>query len=193
MSQTMENAQLALWNGSGGQSWVDAQEILDKIFRPLEELLVKSTVEGRGRRVLDVGCGTGTTTLAVARMLETEGRCVGIDISGPMLAAARKRATREGTSASFVHGDAQVYAFRPASFDTLISRFGVMFFDDPVAAFVSLRRAAKPGAQLLFAAWRSTAENPFIRLLRMRPLRFCHPYPHGCLERRGSSPSLTRT
>jgi SAM-dependent methyltransferase len=162
IARTTENGQSALWNGSVGRSWVDAQELLDGMFRPLEELLVKSVGKGAGCGVLDIGCGTGTTTLAVARMLGSEGRCVGIDISGPMLAAARERAARDGIGASFIQGDAQVHAFEPASFDTLISRFGVMFFDDLVAAFVNLRRAATTGAELHFVTWRSPAENPFM-------------------------------
>ena len=113
-------------------------------------------------RVLDVGCGTGSTTLAVARRLGAKGRCIGIDISEPMIAAARARAEREGTPASFIRADAQTHAFEPASFDMIISRFGVMFFDDSVRAFANLRRAARDDAELRFIAWRSAAENPFM-------------------------------
>ena len=115
-----------------------------------------------GSRVLDVGCGTGSTTLAVARRLGAKGRCIGIDISEPMIAAARARAEREGTPASFIRADAQTHAFEPASFDMIISRFGVMFFDDSVRAFANLRRAARDDAELRFIAWRSAAENPFM-------------------------------
>ena len=115
-----------------------------------------------GGRVLDVGCGTGSTTLAVARRLGAKGRCIGIDISEPMIAAARARAEREGTPASFIRADAQTHAFEPASFDMIISRFGVMFFDDSVRAFANLRRAAKQTPSLRFIAWRSAAENPFM-------------------------------
>ncbi|MFY0580734.1 class I SAM-dependent methyltransferase [Cystobacter fuscus] len=112
--------------------------------------------------MLDVGCGTGGTTLAVARRLGAEGHCIGIDISEPMLTAARARAEREGTSASFIRANAQNHAFEPASFDMIISRFGVMFFDDFVRAFANLRRAAKDDAELRFVAWRSPSENPFM-------------------------------
>jgi SAM-dependent methyltransferase len=112
--------------------------------------------------VLDIGCGTGSTLLAVSRRLGAKGRCTGIDISEPMLAAARARAEREGTPARFIRANAQLHAFEPASFDMLISRFGVMFFDDPVRAFANLRRAARHGAELRFIAWRSPAENPFM-------------------------------
>jgi SAM-dependent methyltransferase len=87
---------------------------------------------------------------------------VGVDISDPLIAAARVRAEREGTPASFIHADAQGHAFEPASFDAIISRFGLMFFDNPVLAFANLRRAARDGAELRFIAWRSAAENPFM-------------------------------
>jgi ubiquinone/menaquinone biosynthesis C-methylase UbiE len=130
------------------------------MFKPLEDVLVEAA---RGhRRVLDVGCGTGSTTLAVARQLGARGECVGIDISEPMLALARRRAERENSSARFELADAQSYAFAPASFDLMISRFGVMFFDDFVRAFANLRRAASEGAEMRFVVWRSPAENPFM-------------------------------
>lgn len=157
-----DNGQTKLWNGPAGRAWVDAQELLDAMFQPMEDLLVEAVSAGAGRRVLDIGCGTGSTTLAVARRLGAEGRCTGIDISEPMLAAARARAEREGTPADFIRADAQTHAFEPASFDTIISRFGVMFFDDAVRAFTNLRRASKDGAELRFLAWRSPSENPFM-------------------------------
>lgn len=154
--------QTRLWNRPAGCAWVDLQEPLDRMFKPFEDLLVEAARAGPGVRVLDVGCGTGSTTLAVARVLGVKGRCTGIDISDPMLAAARSRALSEGIPASFICADAQEHAFEPDSFDTIISRFGVMFFADPVRAFSNLRRAARDGAQLSFVAWRSAAENPFM-------------------------------
>jgi SAM-dependent methyltransferase len=157
-----DDDQKALWNGVAGHAWVDAQETLDGVLRPFEELLLESVAAGSGAHVLDVGCGTGSTTLAYARKLGANGACVGIDISEPMLALARARAEREHSSATFVCADAEAYAFEPASIDVILSRFGVMFFADPVRAFVNLRRAAKRDAELRFVAWRSPAENPFM-------------------------------
>ena len=154
------------------------------MFRPIEEILVKSVGQGAGRSVLDIGCGTGATTLAVARRLGSEGRCVGIDISDPMLGSARARAAREGLEAQFVRGDAQVYPFEAASFDTFISRFGVMFFDDPVAAFSNLRRAAKSGAELHLAVWRSPSDNPFMTTAEQAAAPLLPPFP----ERRPGAP-----
>ncbi|MDR6888123.1 MULTISPECIES: class I SAM-dependent methyltransferase [Variovorax] len=157
------NEQAALWNGRAGRAWVDAQASLDRLFAPFENLLVS---EARAlavrRRVLDVGCGTGATTLAIARTLGEEGACTGADISEPMVAAARARAKREGAHASFICGDVQRHAFEPAGFDLIVSRFGVMFFDSPVQAFANLRHAARDGAALRAIAWRSAAENPFM-------------------------------
>ncbi|HEY0872824.1 MAG TPA: class I SAM-dependent methyltransferase [Vicinamibacterales bacterium] len=156
------DVQMALWNGPAGCAWVESQALLDQVLRPFEDLLVGAVPAGRGGRVLDVGCGTGSTTLAVARRLGPNGSCTGIDISEPMIAAARARAEREATAASFLQGDAQIHAFEPAVFDLIISRFGVMFFDDAVQAFGNLRRAANDEASLRFIAWRSAAENPFM-------------------------------
>jgi ubiquinone/menaquinone biosynthesis C-methylase UbiE len=141
---------------------VEAQELLDRLFKPFEDLLVEAVVAASAARVLDIGCGTGGTTLAFARRLGSNGRCVGIDISDAMIAAACDRAERSGTSASFIRADAQVHAFEPASFDLIVSRFGVMFFDDSIHAFANLRRAARDNAALRFIAWRSAAENPFM-------------------------------
>jgi SAM-dependent methyltransferase len=154
--------QIRLWNGPAGHAWVETQELLDRLFKPLEELVVAAVPAVSGATVLDVGCGTGSTTLAVARRLGAKGGCVGVDISAPMIAAARARAEHEGSTASFIQANAQTYAFAPASFEMIISRLGVMFFDDFVQAFANLRRAARDKAEFRFVAWRSAAENPFM-------------------------------
>lgn len=158
----IDDEQARLWNGVAGRAWVEAQELLDGMLKPFEDRLVEAVAAQSATRVLDVGCGTGSTTLAVARLLGTKGRCVGIDISAPMISAARARAEREGSPADFVLADAQTWAVEPACFDMIISRFGVMFFDDPAQAFANLRRAASDGAGLRFIAWRGAAENPFM-------------------------------
>jgi SAM-dependent methyltransferase len=157
-----DDEQARLWNGHAGRAWVEAQEVLDQMLRPFEDLLVQAACAAHGVRVLDVGCGTGSTTLAVARRLGAKGRCIGVDISNPMIAAARARAEQEDTRASFICDNVQIHAFEPASFDMIISRFGVMFFNDPVRAFANLRRAAKDDAEFRFVAWRSASENPFM-------------------------------
>lgn len=151
-----------IWNGLGGQAWVETQELLDRMFKPFEDLLADAVLAESRSRVLDVGCGTGSTTLAIARTIGAKGRCVGIDISDPMIAAAQARAERERAPASFIRANVQSHDFEPGSFDMIISRFGVMFFEDSVRAFANLRRAARGDAKLRFIAWRSAAENPFM-------------------------------
>jgi SAM-dependent methyltransferase len=169
--------QTALWNGLGGRGWVNAQAILDAMLRPFEDRLLEAVEVERGGRVLDVGCGTGSTTLAFARLVGPRGRCVGVDVSEPMLALARERARRERSPATFLHADAQAHAFTPGSFDAIVSRFGVMFFDDFVRAFANLRRAARAGAALRFVAWRAPAENPFMTTAERAAARFLPSLP----------------
>lgn len=152
----------ALWNGASGQAWVDEQALLDQTYESIEKLLVDAVASSGARSVLDIGCGAGATSLAVARALGARGDVVGIDISEPLVAVARARAQREGLAADFIRADAQTHAFAPASFDLMISRFGVMFFENPVAAFANLRRAATDSAALRLMVFRSIAENPFM-------------------------------
>lgn len=163
VTRAVDNEQTTLWNGLAGRAWVEEKELLDQIFKPFENLLVEAVSVGNPvGRVLDVGCGTGTTTLAVARLLGDRGHSAGIDISDPMIAAARARTKREGVTATFICANAQAYTFEPASFDMIISRFGVMFFDDFVQAFANLRVAAREGAELRFIVWRAPSENSFL-------------------------------
>jgi ubiquinone/menaquinone biosynthesis C-methylase UbiE len=154
---TDEMDQATIWNGPAGNAWVDHQDLLDRLLQPFEDLLVEALREQGASNVLDIGCGTGSTTIAAARIA---GRATGVDISAPMLELARSRA--KGVPAHFVLADAQTHDFEPARFDWIQSRFGVMFFGDPVAAFANLRRAAAPGANLCCAAWRGAADNRFM-------------------------------
>jgi SAM-dependent methyltransferase len=151
-----------LWNSTSGCAWVEMQDLLDRVLQPFEDLLVAEVAASSPKRVLDVGCGTGGTTLAFARLLGAQGRSIGVDISEPMIAAARSRAEQEGSHASFICADAQTHSFERASFDMIVSRFGVMFFEDSVQAFANLRHAASDNAELRFIAWRSPEQNPFM-------------------------------
>jgi SAM-dependent methyltransferase len=168
----MSDEQQAIWNGPRAQKWVEEQELLDRLFKPFEDLLA-STVSA-GQRVLDVGCGTGATTLAIARRVGEHGRTVGIDISEPMLTLARQRAEREKSQARFIAANAETFEFEPASFDLVTSRFGVMFFNDPVRAFQNLRRAAR---ELKMIAWRSAEENPFMTVAERAAAPFLPSLP----------------
>jgi len=153
------------WNGASGEAWVTMQPVLDAMLEPFIPVLLDHALEDGVRDVLDVGCGAGATTLAAARALGTGGACTGIDISDALIDAARARASLAAPgTARFIRADAQTHAFEPAAFDAVLSRFGVMFFPDPVAAFANLRRAARPGGRLAFVAWRSPRENAFMTL-----------------------------
>ncbi len=169
--------QAALWNGDAGHAWVDLQATLDALFAPIAEHLVDAAVDARARDVLDVGCGTGATTLALARRLGSASRCVGVDVSAPMLELARSRAADAGLDAAFVLADAQTHAFEPATFDRIVSRFGVMFFEDPGAAFANLRRASRRGAALHAIAWRSADDNPFMTTAERAVASLLPPLP----------------
>jgi SAM-dependent methyltransferase len=185
VSTTQANAQqIAQWNGCAGRGWVEAQESLDRMFEPFEDLLVEAVAARGAQRVLDIGCGTGSTTLAVARRLAGRGEAVGIDISGPMIALARARAERASKPPRFICADAQTHAFEPASFDMIVSRFGTMFFDDPVRAFENLRRAAASGAELKTITWRSPAANGFMTAAE----RAAAPFFPGMPARRPDEP-----
>jgi ubiquinone/menaquinone biosynthesis C-methylase UbiE len=154
--------QAKLWNGSAGCAWVEAQALLDRILQPFEDLLAAAVSASGARRVLDVGCGTGSTTRRIARLLQADGDSVGVDISEQMIATARTLAEQQRVPAKFICADAQTHAFEPASFDMIMSRFGVMFFCDPVRAFANLRDAASKDATLCCIVWRSPAENRFM-------------------------------
>jgi len=157
-----DTSQHALWNGPAGEAWVEAQRILDQMFAPLATHLLEAIPPGDDLHVLDVGCGTGAVALAIAGQLGPQGRVTGVDISAPMIALARERAQRAGLAVDFIVADAQQHAFAPGSLDRIVSRFGVMFFDDPVQAFGQLQRAAKRGGELQALAWRRPDENAFM-------------------------------
>lgn len=159
----MTNEEMSsIWNGVSGHAWVDEQQLLDSTYEPMEKLLAAAVAASGAHAVLDIGCGAGVTTLAAARGLGVNGRAVGIDISQPLIEVARARARHAGIAAQFIRADAQTHAFGPERFDLMISRFGVMFFDDPVAAFANLRRAAMPAYEMRLVVFRSLAENPFM-------------------------------
>jgi ubiquinone/menaquinone biosynthesis C-methylase UbiE len=155
--------QIEYWNQQAGRQWVDANAKLDQMLAPFGQAAQDGAKLQAGERVLDVGCGVGQTTLELARRVGATGSVLGVDISTPMLAKAQERARAAGLSnVRFENADAQVHAFTPNGVDVVFSRFGVMFFADPVAAFANLRRAAKEGAELHLLAWRGAADNPFM-------------------------------
>jgi ubiquinone/menaquinone biosynthesis C-methylase UbiE len=155
--------QIAYWNGPTGQRWTDRQAIQDILLAPAAQILIERAGPKVGERILDVGCGCGATTIALAERVAPTGFVLGIDISEPMLARARERAPKS-LPLSFVLADATVYPFDPQDFDLLVSRFGVMFFAEPAVSFANLRRALRPRARLTFVCWRDPRENPWMTM-----------------------------
>jgi ubiquinone/menaquinone biosynthesis C-methylase UbiE len=158
-----ENAQqVAEWNGSVGERWAADQERTDRLIKPYGDAMLAAADVQPGEAVLDVGCGCGDTSLAAAVLVGAKGRIVGVDVSAPMLAVARRRAEGIG-NVTFREADASQAAL-PGPFDLLVSRFGVMFFDNPPAAFRHLRSALRPGGRLAFVCWQMAADNPWATL-----------------------------
>jgi SAM-dependent methyltransferase len=148
------------WDGNGSLHWVEYQEQHDAFVAPFDaHLLAAAGIAGRDR-VLDVGCGCGATTRAAARAAADGGDATGVDLSGAMLERARAVADEDGlTNVRFVHGDAQAHPFEQGEFDAAISRFGVMFFADPTAAFTNLARATREQGRLVFLCWQELLRN----------------------------------
>lgn len=151
--------QTRVWNEVAGPKWVAMQRQLDAQLESLGEAAMARLAWRAGDRVLDVGCGAGATTLALARRV-APGEVVGVDVSEPLVALARRRAAG-ADNLRFELGDAQTMRFA-APFDAVYSRFGVMFFSDPVAAFTNLRAALRPGGRLGFVCWRAMDANPWV-------------------------------
>ena len=165
MSETDNAGQIAYWNADAGENWAALQEHLDAQLQAHGDRAMQALAPAQGERILDVGCGAGQTSLALGQAVGEDGAVVGLDVSRPLLQVARRRrATAGAANVSFLETDAQIHAFTPASFDALFSRFGVMFFADPPAAFANIRRALRPGARLAFVCWRTPAENPCLAL-----------------------------
>ncbi len=157
--------QVAFWSGDPGKKWVTFQPVLDRLFTEATEALIASANLSKGQAVLDIGCGAGDLTIRAADLVGSEGRALGVDVSAPLIDHATRRAADQA-NADFALGDAQVFPFEEESFDRVISRFGVMFFDDPVAAFQNMRRALKPGGQICMLGWAPQAENPWSQIAR---------------------------
>lgn len=155
--------QIAYWNGPGGAHWVAQQAHTDVQLAPITEAVLATAAAASGERVLDIGCGCGTTTLLLADAVGEGGHVTGLDVSEPMLHWARRRSGAR-KNLDWVLADAASRAFAPASHDLLFSRFGVMFFGDPVAAFANLRMALRPAGRLVFVCWRAFDENPWMRI-----------------------------
>jgi SAM-dependent methyltransferase len=158
--------QAAAWDGPSGDAWVAREEFQNAALAAHTEAMLAAADVQPTDHVLDVGCGTGDTTRQAAR-LATDGDALGVDLSTGMLARGRERAAEERlTNVTFEQADAQVEPFADARFDVVISRFGVMFFSDPVAAFANLARATRPGGRLALVVWQPFAGNEWVEAPR---------------------------
>ena len=160
MSDTANAAMGRYWNEVAGPRWVQRQAVQEaRNVEMLEQLLAAARAQP-GERVLDIGCGTGVTTEPYALAVGPQGHVTAVDISRPMLDAARERiAALSLGNVTLLLADAQAHAFPPASFDLVTSRLGVMFFADPIAAFRNLRGALRPGGRLCMAVWATIEES----------------------------------
>jgi SAM-dependent methyltransferase len=149
--------QITYWNETAGAKWVAGQSRLDRVFAPLTQALMRAAAPRPGERVLDVGCGCGETSLLTAAAIGPHGGVLAVDISRPMLAHAATRVDPASAPISWLQGDAMIHAFAPDA-DLMISRFGVMFFADQLAAFSNIRRGLKPGGRFTLLCWRPRPE-----------------------------------
>ena len=165
--------QVAYWNDAAGLTWARLQRVLDRQIDPLGREAIRVLAPCSGERILDVGCGCGQTSIELAEQVAPSGSVVAVDISRPMLEVARARlAGSPNLPLEFRESDAQTEPLGEAVFDAAYSRFGVMFFSDPVAAFANVRRALKPDGRLAFVCWRPLAENAWMRV----PLEAARPW-----------------
>lgn len=154
--------EIEYWNAAAGERWSAFQQNIDRAFAPLGAAGFAKAAPQPGEAVLDVGCGCGASSIDLAQAIGASGVLTGVDVSQPMLAVARQRADAlHLANAQFTLADASAHAFGAESFDLVYSRFGVMFFDDPAAAFTNIRRSVRAGGRLVFVCWRELATNPW--------------------------------
>ena len=152
--------QIAFWNGTGGQCWVERQAALDALLAPIQEPLIARADIQPGEQILDIGCGCGATTIVAAAKVGPGGSVLGLDVSAAMLIRANELAPADAP-VSFVQGDAMVHHFKAASRTLVISRLGMMYFADPVRAVLNIRTALRSEGRLAFACWRDLRDNPW--------------------------------
>jgi SAM-dependent methyltransferase len=157
--------QIEYWNGPAGDKWARLADSQDIMLGALGSATMDACDIQPGHMVLDVGCGSGTTTIEIARRVGAEGRVLGIDISTPMLDVGRARLEAlKIDGVTFDNNDVATYPFEEGRFDRVFSRFGVMFFIDPIAAFTNIRKGVKSGGQLTFVCWQALDKNPWLEI-----------------------------
>lgn len=170
------------WSGEVGEHWASEAGRYDRMNAATAERIIRAVAPQPGQRILDVGCGSGALALGIAPSVEPGGEVVGLDLSRQMLGVARARATeRQLTNVTFHHGDAQTHDLGMRRFDSIVSRFGVMFFSDPAAAFANLAGALRPSGRLVFSCWQDLARNEWVTVPAAAALEHV-PIPAGLTE-----------
>jgi len=161
------------WNSTMGHSWVSQQAVISDVFTSVTSVSLVAAAAKQGEHVIDIGCGPGDTLLAFARAVGPSGDALGVDVSVPMLEFARHRAAEAGlANVTCALADATTYAFEPRRANLVYSRFGMMFFDDPIKAFTNIRSAMKMGGRLVFVCFRTMPESPWFRV----PIEAARPH-----------------
>ncbi len=160
--EELQQEQAEYWDGEGGDTWLDNYDAIEQSLVGFQDIAIEAAAPAPGETVIDIGCGTGGTTQALAEKIAGDGHAMGVDISNLLIDTARERAAAAGvTNATFEVADAGSFPFKAGSADLLFSRFGVMFFGDPYGAFANLHKALKPTGRMTFVCWQEIAKNPF--------------------------------
>ena len=168
----------AFWNSTMGHAWVSQQAVISDVFTSVTSVSLVAAAAKQGEHVIDIGCGPGDTLLAFARAVGPSGDALGVDVSVPMLEFARHRAAEAGlANVTCALADATTYAFEPRRANLVYSRFGMMFFDDPIKAFTNIRSAMKMGGRLVFVCFRTMPESPWFRVPIEAALPHVPPQP----------------
>lgn len=185
MTDATNQTQRDAWNGDSGQRWIADPDGRDRAMVHVAAALADAARLRGGERVLDIGCGCGAVTLDAARAVAVQGTVLGVDISGPMLSVARARLATSGlANVTFQTADAQTDPLAPDAHDAVISRFGTMFFDDPVAAFTNIAHSLRPGGRLVIATWQPLGANDWLAVPGAALLRY------GTLPEPGTAPGM---
>ncbi len=150
------------WNGAPGQNWTDQNRLTDLMYDQFGAQVLAQAALKAGDKVLDVGCGCGTTTLKIAKSVAPDGLVTAVDVSAVMLNVDREQVKSAAAPVNILNADAKTYLSDPASFDVVFSQFGVMFFANPETAFANFYRSLKPGGRLAFVCWRGPGLSPWL-------------------------------
>ena len=161
-SEGPNSDEIDFWNGPQGKNWVVENRLTDLMYEPFGDKTIERAELTPGERILDIGCGCGTTTLKLARLLAPDGDITALDISTLMLSIASERTKSAAVPVKIINADAESYKLVPGTFDVMFSQFGLMFFRNPQKAFDNFHASLKPGGRIAFVCWRDPERNPWL-------------------------------